>query len=162
MKRKILNMCIIFFSGAWAVFLIRQFKKKSSKNVARDKYFLYYDVLNKWMKQKENGVSVAETLMQRGIHEIAIYGMADMGRHLQCELVGTDIVIKYAIDRSFFVVSDLDVYLPDSELPQVDAVIVTPVFDYESIRNHLKQKLSCPILSLADLFGEDGKTLYES
>lgn len=162
MKRKISGMGISFLAGAGLVLLSTTYQKKNSRSKTKDKYFLYYNVLNKWMKQKENGGSVAETLRQQGVQKIAIYGMGDMARHLQHELADTDIVIKYAIDRSFFAISDLDVYLPDSELPQVDAVIVTPVFEYESICNCLQQKLSCPILSVADLFDGNGKVSYEN
>ena len=104
------------------------------------------------MKQKEQGISVAEKLERQNIHEVAIYGMGDLGKHLVYELTNAKITVKYAIDRSFFAVSDLDVYLPDSELPNVDAIIVTAILDYESIRSNLEQKVFCPILSIADLF----------
>lgn len=152
MKRRALNNFLVFLVGASTAFLCSIYKRQNRKGKETDKYFQYYDVLNRWMKQKERGISITEKLQRQGIKEVAIYGMGDLGQHLLYELTNTDIVIKYAIDRSFFAVGDLDIYLPDSELPQVDAVIVTPILDYESICDCLREKLTCPILSIADLF----------
>ncbi len=152
MKKRIWDKYAAFFMGAGAILLLNRYKQKKANNTKGNKYFLYYDVLNKWMKQKEQGISVAEKLERQNIHEVAIYGMGDLGKHLVYELTNAKITVKYAIDRSFFAVSDLDVYLPDSELPNVDAIIVTAILDYESIRSNLEQKVFCPILSIADLF----------
>lgn len=154
MKEKILCGIASFFAGIGMAFLFVKWKRKEHKGGTSGKYLLYYDVLNKWMKQKEKGKSIAEKLQQKGINEVAIYGMGDMGKHLQRELEASNIVIKYAIDRSLLAIIDLDVYLPESELPRVDAVIVTPVFDYENVRRCLEEKVTCPILSIADLVND--------
>lgn len=136
--------CMSYFLG----------KRKRDKAGTDTKYWQYYDVLNRWMKQREKGISIADNLRQRDIGEIAIYGMGDIGKHLQEELAGTDIVIKYAIDRSFYAMSNLDIYEPESDLPEVDAVIVTPVFDYENIRKRLTEKMDCQILNIADVINK--------
>lgn len=128
------------------------FKRTGKKQVkAENKYFIYYDLLNKWLKQKEKEVFIAEKLKQQGIKEIAVYGMGDIARHLQHELKNTDVTVKYAIDKSELSVIDIDTYLPDSELPQVDAIVVTPVLEYESIYAFLMEKVSCPIICITDL-----------
>ena len=136
-----IGVCITCFLG----------KRKRDKTGADNKYWQYYDVLNRWMKQRERGISIEDNLRQRGIGEIAIYGMSDIGKHLQEELAGTDIVIKYVVDRSLYAMSDLDIYEPESDLPKVDAVIVTPVFDYENIRKSLAARMDCQILSISDV-----------
>lgn len=143
---------VFFVAGACiACFLGKRTKDKGG---TESKYWQYYDVLNRWMKQREKGISIADNLRQRDIREIAIYGMGDVGKHLQEELAGTDIVIKYAVDRSFYAMSDLDIYEPESDLPEVDAVIVTPVFDYEIIQKRLTEKMDCQILSISDVINK--------
>lgn len=150
--KKVRNYVFFLFAGA----CITYFSGKQKKNrVGTDsKYWQYYDVLNRWMKQKERGINIEDNLRQRNIKEIAIYGMGDIGKHLQEELTGTDIVIKYAVDRSFYAMSNLDIYEPESDLPEVDAIIVTPVFDYENIRKSLAAKLNCQILSISDVINK--------
>ena len=149
MKKRKIYECIMLVACVSAALVFQKNRKEQDKT--NDKYFIYYNLLNKWMKQKEKDVLIAEKLKQKGIKEIAIYGMGDIARHLQHELRNTDVTVKYAIDKSELSVIDIDTYLPDSELPQVDAVIVTPVLEYENICKFLKQKISCPVICIADL-----------
>ncbi len=149
MKQRKIYSCILLLASTGVALMFKRNRRKQNK--INDKYFIYYDLLNKWMKQKEKGVLIAEKLKQKGIKEIAIYGMGDIARHLQHELKDTDITVKYAIDKSELSVIDIDKYLPDSELPQVDAVVVTPVLEYVNIDTFLKQKISCPIICIVDL-----------
>mgnify|MGYP002509543375 CR=1 FL=1 len=125
--------------------------QKNEKAEKPDKWGTYYHILNDWMKLKENGGSIEQALKEKNIKSVAIYGMGDLGRHLVKDLENTNIEVKYAIDRSFFAISDIDIYEPESELPNVDAVIVTPVCEYENIRRDLEEKLSCIFLSIGDL-----------
>lgn len=150
--KEVRNYGIFFMAGACITYFLG--KRKKDKFGMDGKYWQYYDVLNRWMKQRERGISIEDNLRQRGIKEIAIYGMGDIGKHLQEELAGTDIVIKYAVDRSFYAMSSLDIYEPESDLPKVDAVIVTPVFDYENIRKSLTARMDCQILSISDVINK--------
>ena len=146
-KRRLYG-CITFFAGIVTAFVLK--RNNRCQDEEREKYYLYYNLLNNWMKQKEKGESIAEKLQQRGIQEIAVYGMGDIAKHLQNELSGTNIIVKYAIDKSILSVIDIDTYFPDSELPKVDAVIVTPIMDYENIYSLLRKKMSCPIICIRD------------
>lgn len=149
MEKKKQYCRVAFLAAVGTALMFR--RNKRNQNKENDKYFVYYNLLNKWMKQKEKGTSAAEKLHQRGIREIAVYGMGDIAKHLQQELAGTDVTVKYAIDRSVRSVIDIDTYLPDSELPQVDAVIVTPILDYKAIAEFLRPKMPCPIICITDL-----------
>lgn len=149
MKNRKMLRCIMLLACTSAALVFKRNRREQDKT--NDKYFIYYNMLNKWMKQKEKEVLIAEKLKQKGIKEIAIYGMGDIARHLQHELKDTDVTVKYAIDKSKLSVIDIDTYLPDSELPQVDAVIVTPILEYEYICKFLKHKISCPVICIADL-----------
>lgn len=160
MKKGKLHSCIMFLAGISVALILRKSKRNQSE--ADDKYFEYYNLLNKWMRQKEKGILIAEKLQQRGVHEVAIYGMGDIAKHLQQELAGTGVVVKYAIDRSARSVIDIDTYLPDSELPPVDIIIVTPFLEYETICSFLREKVSCQIICITELIDGIGECRREN
>lgn len=117
-----------------------------------DKFSSYYHILNEWMKIKERGKSLADYFTDRDIRVIAVYGLADMGRHLQKELEGSAVEISYAIDRNARNVSaGIQIYTPEEELPLVDAIVVTVTYDFDKIQSMLRQKTECPVYSLEDV-----------
>lgn len=125
---------------------------KGSVREKADKFSSYYTILNEWMKIRESGRSLAEFFLDRGIRTIAVYGIADMGRHLQKELEGSGVEVTYAIDRNAGNVrAAVHVYSLEEELPLVDAVVVTVTYDFDHIRKMLKQRVKCPIISLEDI-----------
>ena len=78
--------------------------------------------------------------------------MGELGSRLYEELRGTSVEVKYAIDKdAMSVYSDIDVLELEDDLPNVDAIVVTAVFAYDSISENLEDKISCPILSLGDI-----------
>lgn len=149
MKKGKLYSCIMFLAGIGTLVMLK--KSKKIQHEVNDKYFEYFNLLNKWMRQKEKGISIADKLRQRGIQEVAIYGMGDIAKHLQQELAGTGVIVKYAIDRSVRSVIEIDTYLPNSELPPVDAVIVTPFLEHDTIYGYLRKKVSCQIIGITEL-----------
>lgn len=154
MKNRITKSQIFILIGIVTIGLWGKYYKRSRKQKNKDKISFYYDILNKWMKLKENNVSIAERLKEKGIETIAIYGMGDIGKHLEKELENSDILVKYAIDRSYYAIIDLDVYDPESEMPPVDAIIVTPVFEFEDICRSMKERMNCKIWSIADIVSD--------
>ena len=50
--------------------------------------------------------------------------------------------------------SDIDIYKPSEELPDVDAIIVTPIHAYEAIEESLSKKMDCLIMSIEDIIYE--------
>lgn len=150
-------MAAAFLLGALASSGGRFLLQRRAGASGQDKLGAYYDVLNKWMKMKESNQTIEERLKEKGIKTIAIYGMGDLGHHLVKDLENTDIEVKYAIDRSFLAISEIDIYEPDADMPSVDAVVITPVFDYENICVNLERKMDCPLLSIADLVAGDRK-----
>lgn len=149
MRKGKLYSRIMFLAGVGTALILK--KSKKNQNKVTDKYSEYYSLLNKWMEQKKKGMSIAEKLQQRGIQEVAIYGMGDIAKHLQQELAGTGVIVKYAIDRSVRSVIEIDTYLPNSKLPPVDAVIVTPFLEYDTIYSYLRKKVSCQIICITEL-----------
>lgn len=71
------------------------------------------------------------------------------------ELKDCGVEVKYAVDKNAdSIYADLDVHLPDEELPKVDVVVVTAVYFFDEIYNNLMDKVSCPIVSLEDVIYE--------
>lgn len=155
MRRNKVNLLISFLLGVCTAIEGKKIFRKNGKTGQNDKIYAYYDVLNKWMMLKEGNETVEGRLREKGIKTIAIYGMGDLGKHLKKDLEDTEIEVKYVIDGSLFVISDIDVYEPESDMPPVDAIIVTPVLEYENICRVLRRKTDCKILSIADIVGNN-------
>lgn len=120
-----------------------------------EKHLALYLMMNQWVKVKQQNGSIEEYLQKQGYKEIAIYGMNFVGETLLRELSGSDIRVRYGIDKNAANVHlDIHVVTPDDELPAVDAVIVTPITFFEEIEDMLYSKMDCPILSIDDILYE--------
>ena len=134
--------------------------KKATEGIQKqkecaDKHLALYLMMNQWVKVKQKNKSIAEYLEKNGYKEIAIYGMHYAGETLLSELEGSNIKIKYGIDQKADErYSDIDVVSPDSEMPNVDAVVVTAITFFDEIEEKLSGKMDCPILSLEDILYE--------
>lgn len=119
------------------------------------KHFDLFMLMNQWVKVKQENKSIAEWLEKRGIHTVAIYGMNYVGETLLNELKGSNISVKYGIDKNASqIYAEVDVYSPDETLETVDAVIVTAITYFDEISRNLESKFECPILSIEDILYE--------
>lgn len=110
---------------------------------------------NYWMTLRETDRHVADYLLRNNMKNIAIYGYGALGRHLVAELDDSGISIRYIIDRDVRLNHlKYDIKRPEDVLPEVDAVIVTPVDDFEQIYFSLKKQIECRILSLLEITSE--------
>ncbi len=125
---------------------IDEIQKVSDKN---KQLFL---LMNQWIKNKQEDKDISDYLKIHNYYNIAVYGLSYVGMTLVDELKGTAISVKYGIDRrAENIKADIKVFGVDENLPEVDAVIVTTVTDFEDISNMLKRKISCPIILLRDI-----------
>lgn len=123
-----------------------------SKLVFEDKYYRYYQLMNKWMHIRDENRTVTEYFEKYKFNKIAIYGMGGMGEHLLKELERSNIDIAYCIDqdeatRKWGIPQKT---LADN-LEKVDVIVVTPTYYYDEIRRQLKQQLDCTIVSLEEV-----------
>lgn len=117
-----------------------------------DKHLALFLMMNQWVKVKQEGKNLSSYLEQEGYKKIAIYGMHYAGETLADELKGSDIEIAYGIDKNADkMYADFLVVAPDSDLGEVDAVVVTSITFFEEIEEMLNSKMDCPILSLEDI-----------
>lgn len=113
----------------------------------------HFQLLNHWLEIKNEGKSVVTYFEEMGYRHIAIYGMAELANRLSEELSESSIHIDYGIDRDICCsIARIDkVYFPDDNLPETDAIIVTPYSSFESIKTILEEKVNCPIISLEEV-----------
>ena len=120
--------------------------------VQKKKEHFMYEFMNRWLLLKQRGVNLSTFLIRQGIHTIAIYGIHHMGQRLYDELRGSGVVVQYAIDRNTGqAMWDIPLRRPDDRLDEVEAVVVTPVFDFLEIRDSLSAKVNCPIISMEEI-----------
>lgn len=128
----------------------KQVDSLSDKKI--DKFKSYYELLNTWLKEKQNGVVLTQYFNEKNIKKIGIYGMGELGNRLSKELQNTDVEIVYAVDKSpINTFSELDVIGIDEVTDNVDAIIVTAIFAMDDITNELKEYVNVPIISLEDV-----------
>ena len=113
----------------------------------------HFQLLNHWLEVKNEGKSIATYFEEMGYRHIAIYGMAELANRLSEELSESSVHIDYGIDRDICCsIARIDkVYFPDDNLPETDAIIVTPYSSFESIKTILAKKVNCPIISLEEV-----------
>lgn len=103
------------------------------------KYRMYYNVLNQWILLKNRGEKIADIIANAGCKNIAIYGMGELGRRLYEELRDSEVVVKYCIDN---MPQDNNYEVPiissEEEYEQVDLIIVTPVYEFDDIKNKIQ------------------------
>lgn len=117
----------------------------------------YYELLVRWMDFNHHNQSLERYLLKQGMNRIAIYGMGELGVQLLLELKDSSVEIAYAVDQNAEdVVEGIPVYKPDDILEEVDAMIVTPIYAFDGIKDTMKTKVSCCIISLEDVvYGMD-------
>lgn len=136
---------------------ISKFEGKTikSKEKDADKFKGYYNMLNQWLVLKQEGKSLEKYFLDNGYKTIAIYGMGEMGNRLYEELKDTSIEVKYAVDKNAAsVYSELEVVEKDSDLGDVDVMVVTAIYAFDEIEEDMGSTVDFPIVSLEDVIYE--------
>ncbi len=126
--------------------------------VAREKmqmYISYYSLLEKWMILHEKGRSIKNYFISHKIERIIIYGMGKMAKHLIEDIRKSNINIVCAIDRK---VTDNYCNFPlitlEERIPDADCIVITPVHEFEIIKQKLGERTLVPLISLSDIIEE--------
>lgn len=156
MKKSGVKCLLSFIAGSVITGGIIQ--KKSCKDLSDtrkkvEKYRNYYEMLGQWISLKNRGVKIEKYFMDNDIHNIAIYGMGNVGVHLYNELKDSKVKVDYCIDQGARMLSTegYDIKELSDILPKVDAIVVTACFDYENIEGNLKQYVDYPVLALDEI-----------
>lgn len=118
-----------------------------------------YILMRNWLELKLNGNSIAEKLSEREVAKIAIYGAGKHGSLLYKELQKTDIKILFWLDTlpksdklfGIPVISLEDKKAIRKKSKQVDAIVVTPFMEFNSIVSNIMDLGFKNIISLDEL-----------
>ena len=150
-KNVVINLlCVAAGAAGAAVVVWKSFQKgKWAQSDRITKFVEYFNILDAWMKIKEENKEIESYFTENDIKTIAIYGMGKMGKHLVASLEGTSIEVAYGIDRNTGVASPIKCYGIDEEWPEVDAIVVTATFDFDNIESLIRKK-ACVEISPED------------
>lgn len=118
------------------------------------KYKIMYQMVERWMRIKQADEKLEKYFVSYGYENIAIYGMAEIGKLLYNELKDSSVKVKYSIDKNKNVTNLIPVYVPDDDLPPVDVIVVTAIAYFDEIEKMLSKKNDCRIISLEDIIYE--------
>ena len=143
---------IAFVSGIYFVEKYTERKIDSLQNrvnVLSD----HFQLLNHWLELKNEGKNIASYFEGMSYSHIAIYGMAELANRLVEELEDSQITVDYGVDRDVScTISRIDeIFFPDDDLPETDVIVVTPYASFDDIREMLKARVNCPIISLEEV-----------
>ena len=128
-------------------------KKVEDTVISPNRFEVGFNLFNKWIKLKNEGKTLTPYFLDNEISTIAIYGMGALGERLFEELRSSAVRVVYAIDRNADSkhIEGLKIVGAEDELGDVDAIIVTPVQDYDAIEEKLNQRTDADIISLEDI-----------
>lgn len=109
----------------------------------------YKQILDAWLTLRERKITVDVFLTKKSIKRIAIYGGGMLGQHLYYELKETNITVVCFLDQNRKVdISGIKTIVPGDPMEMIDAIIITPIIEYESIQEQLKQQYDVNMISL--------------
>ena len=130
-------------------------KKQIAVEKMADKNKELFLMMTQWVKVKQEGKSFTSYFENNGYQKVAVYGMGFAGEALLNEFKGTQIQVAYAIDKNAEgIYTDIDVVKPEDPLDEVDVVVVTAITYFDEIKELLRGKLQCKIISLEDILYE--------
>lgn len=163
MKNKnlgLLNLSLILGSIGGAAYLYKK-KFKLIENLF-ERYKSYYNLTNQWLLNKNKDKNVGQYFKDYEYKTIAIYGMGTLAEIFYEELKkGSDIEVAYFIDKNseqlYYGIDDIPLVNLDDLNSQnkVDAIIVTPTYDFRKISKELEGfDTDAAIISLEDIIYE--------
>lgn len=137
-----------FLGGKALVGMINDYKMRMERNSSN------MMLLNDWMEFLYAGGSIEQYFQKHGYKRVMIYGNGYIGQRLFQALEGTDIEVAAIMDRANSSDSEAEGILigVDSEIPEIDCVVVTPVFCFDEIYQMLNGKTGKPVISIDELW----------
>ena len=138
--------------------IVHYSKKSLNKSEElQGRYKAYYQLTNQWLMNKNENKGMKTYFADNNIKSIAIYGMGTLGELLYSEIKDSDVKVKYFIDKNadtlYYGVDDIAVVGLDDigSQDEVDAIIVTPIFDFDEIESDMEDITNISLISLEDI-----------
>ena len=138
-----------FLGGKILVNMINDYKMRMERNQSNMMIF------NDWLKYIYSGGKVEQYFQNHGYGSIMIYGNGYIGIRLKQALLETDIRIVAVMDKTVSSGENDMVIGIDSKIPNVDCIVVTPVFYYKEIHSMLQKRTKIPIVSVSEIWEEN-------
>lgn len=141
-----------FLGGKALVGMINDYKMRMERNSSN------MMLLNDWMEFLYAGGSIEQYFRKHGYKRIMIYGNGYIGQRLFQALEETDVEVVAIMDRANSPDSDTEGRLigVNSEIPEVDCVVITPTIHFDEIYHMLRERMNQPIISIEELWqGQD-------
>ena len=118
-----------------------------------EKYANFTFLFDIWMRDMEDGKQAASFFWERGYKTAAVYGMGLIGKHLLRQLEHTGVEVLYTIEqgRISYRGGSYELEQIKTAAPQPDVIVVTPLLEYESIRDSLEKLTDCAIVSAEEV-----------
>jgi len=135
----------------WYVNKIRAEKARGSK------YFLWFSVFIRWIENEQNGKKLSDYMLDKGYKNVAIYGEGVVYDLVYTALKEAEIKISYIIDSGAYEAGrrkdskgfDIITAYEITDRETVDAIIVTPIYDYALILKKIQKiKADVEVISL--------------
>lgn len=125
----------------------QQIRTANSNAEKKNDFYLF---MRNWVELHQSGMNIADRLLEEDVSTVAIYGAGKHGKMLYDELKATKVRTVCWIDKNCAgeTIEGCPVIGADCELPQVDAVIVTPYREFSSIKTSLREKTKARIIPL--------------
>lgn len=137
-----------FLGGKALVEMINNYKIEKERNLSN--MLLFHD----WIEFLYSGGCVEQYFHRHNYKRILIYGNGYIGQRLYHALEQTDIDVVAIMDKQN--VSDVDVegmlIGVDSDISDIDCVVITPIFYFDEIYNMLRKKTQQPIIAIDALW----------
>ena len=126
-----------------------------------DKNFKIMMAMNSWIYALQNGKRIIQFFEKMSARNIAIYGWGYLGKCLANELQNSYVKVKYIIDQNKKGINDdIEVYDWNDLWPDVDLIVVTPFYEYKDIKNRIREKIDCNVVSIEKIIIRD--CVYEN
>lgn len=113
---------------------------------------LAFPIAVKWLEIKQKKHSLAEYFEDKGIHNIAIYGMGPLGCRLYDELEYSSIEIRYLMDRNPKGIDNiLDYKTIGEEMDDVDVIVVTVISAQDQIISEIRKHGYSNVIGLSEI-----------
>lgn len=131
-----------FLGGKMLVGMINDYKMRMERNLSNMMLF------NDWLEFIYSGESIEQYFLNHGYKKIMIYGYGYIGKLLTQALSDTGIEVVAIMDKAASS-DEMDTVIGvGSSIPDVDCIVVTPVFYFDTIYNMLREKTNIPVISM--------------
>ena len=150
--RELFNLKFIWILLNIGVKNMQDIKQYMQKIKWIDRSQSYKDLFLAWLTLRDEKKSFDIYFKWRRVSNIAVYGNGPIGQRFVKEMEGMETKVNYIIDKKGdSMVANVPIITLDDSLPEVDAIVVTVIDEFNSIADKLGEKCEYPVIPLEDV-----------